>query len=104
MAEGWAKAIKGDCIEPYSAGIEKHGLNPCAIQVMAEAGIDISSQKSKLVSELPPMEFDYVITVCGNAHENCPYFPAKSKVVHAGFDDPPHLAMTCQSEEKKIDC
>ena len=75
MAEGWARALKGDIVEACSAGIEKHGLNPYAVKAMAEAGVDISAQQSKLISELPTQDFDYVITVCGNAHESCPVFP-----------------------------
>jgi len=87
MAEGWAKHLKGDVIEAYSAGIEKHGLNPLAVQVMEEAGIDISSQQSNIIEELPVKEFDYVYTLCGHANETCPFFPGKK--VHVGFDDPP---------------
>ena len=85
MAEGWARHLKGDQIEPYSAGIEAHGLNPDAVRVMAEAGVDISGQRSKLVSELSGVDFDYVVTVCDNAHESCPLFPGKAKVVHVGL-------------------
>ena len=88
----------------FSAGIEKHGLNPYAVQVMAEAGVDISAQTSKLILELPTLDFDYVITVCGNAHENCPVFPGRTRIIHAGFDDPPRLAESCRSEEEKLDC
>ena len=91
MAEGWARHLKADVIEPYSAGIEKHGMNPLAVKVMAEAGVDIAGQRSKTVAELGPMEFDYVVTVCGHANEHCPLFPGKAKVVHVGFDDPPKL-------------
>ncbi|WP_294502474.1 arsenate reductase ArsC [uncultured Victivallis sp.] len=104
MAEGWARALKNDVVEVFSAGIEKHGLNPYAVQVMAEAGVDISAQKSKLISELPTLDFDYVITVCGNAHENSPLFPGRTRIIHAGFDDPPRLAESCRSEEEKLDC
>lgn len=104
MAEGWARALKSDVVEAYSAGIETHGLNPYAVKVMAEAGVDISAQKSKLVSDLPTQEFDYVITVCGNARESCPVFPGKTRVVHVGFDDPPRLAEACQTEEEKLAC
>ncbi len=104
MAEGWARALKGDIIEAYSAGIEKHGLNPYAVKVMQEAGVDISKQKSKTIDELDNMEFDYVITVCGHAHENCPFFPAKVKVMHKGFDDPPKLAKNAKSEEEVLAC
>lgn len=102
MAEGWARHLKGDAVEAQSAGIEKHGLNPNAVKVMAEAGVDISRQYSKTVAELPDLNFDYVITVCGHAHENCPYFPGKAKVVHVGFDDPPKLAAGAASEEEAL--
>lgn len=102
MAEGWAHALKSDVIEPYSAGIEKHGMNPYAVKVMAEAGADISKQHSKLVEELGGIHFDYVVTVCGHAHESCPVFLGKAKVVHVGFDDPPKLAQLCRSEEEKL--
>lgn len=104
MAEGWARALKSDCMEPYSAGIEKHGLNPYAVKVMKEAGVDISAQHSKLLSELDGIDFDYVVTVCGNAHESCPVFSGKTTVVHVGFDDPPRLAANCQTEDEKLDC
>ncbi len=104
MAEGWARALKGDIIDAYSAGIEKHGLNQNAVKVMAEAGVDISSHKSKLLAELPSLEFDYVVTVCGRASESCPLFPGRAKVVHAGFDDPPQLAKSAKSEKEALDC
>ncbi len=92
MAEGWARALKSDVIEAYSAGIETHGLNPNAVKVMAEAGVDLSGQKSENINDLLHIEFDVVITVCGHAHESCPIFPANARVVHVGFDDPPKLA------------
>jgi len=104
MAEGWARALKSDSIDPYSAGIETHGLNPDAVRVMAESGVDISHQKSKHVTELKEITFDYVVTVCGHAHENCPVFPGKSKIVHVGFPDPPKLAEEVESAEEKLDC
>ncbi len=104
MAEGWARALKSDVIEPYSAGIEKHGMNPYAVKAMAEAGVDISGQYSKLVSELGDVDFDYVVTVCGNAHESCPVFSGRAKIVHAGFDDPPRLAAACSTEAEKLAC
>ena len=102
MAEGWARHLKGDLLDAYSAGRETHGLNPHAVRVMAEAGVDISGHKSKLLGSLLDVPFDYVITVCGHAHETCPLFPAKAKVVHAGFDDPPTLARTAASEEEAL--
>jgi arsenate reductase len=102
MAEGWTRALKGDSIEPYSAGIETHGLNPDAVRVMAEAGVDIAGQRSKNVAELRDISFDYVVTVCGHAQENCPVFLGKAKVVHVGFDDPPRLAADAQTEEQRL--
>ncbi|MBW1645801.1 MAG: arsenate reductase ArsC, partial [Deltaproteobacteria bacterium] len=102
MAEGWTRHLRGDLLEPYSAGLEKHGLNPLAVKVMAEAGVDISRQQSKLTSELPPVVFDYVITLCGQARETCPYFPGGAKIIHAGFADPPHLARSAASEAEAL--
>ncbi|MGE4489612.1 MAG: arsenate reductase ArsC [Kiritimatiellales bacterium] len=104
MAEGWAHALKSDVLEPYSAGIETHGLNPNAVKVLAEAGVDISSQKSENVADLLHIPFDVVITVCGHAHENCPVFPGHAKVIHVGFDDPPKLAAELNDEEEKLNC
>jgi arsenate reductase (thioredoxin) len=102
MAEGWARSLRGDTIEAFSAGIEKHGLDPRAVLVMAEAGVDISSQYSKTVDELGDLEFDYVVTVCDNAKESCPLFPGGAEVIHAGFDDPPTLARKAADEEGKL--
>jgi len=99
MAEGWARALRADDFEAYSAGIETHGLNPNAVKVMAEADVDISGHQSQLLSEFD-VEFDLVVTVCGHADENCPRFPSKSKVVHVGFDDPPKLAQDARSDEE----
>ncbi|WDP88383.1 MAG: arsenate reductase ArsC [Desulfobacter sp.] len=108
MAEGWANALKKDKIKAWSAGIETHGLNPNAVKVMAEAGIDISGHTSKLVSELDHRDWDVVVTVCGHANENCPYFPGPCRVIHVGFDDPPRLAEELaqkgESEERQMDC
>ena len=102
MAEGWARHLKAGSIEPYSAGIAAHGLSPDAVRVMAEAGVDISSQRSKVVGELLDLEFDYVVTVCGHANENCPLLPGKAKVIHVGFDDPPRLAAEAKTEEERL--
>ena len=96
MAEGWARHLKGDVLEPYSAGIERHGMNPYAVRVMAEAGVDISGQHSKLIDELPSVSFDWVVTLCDHAHESCPYFPGR--IVHRGFPDPPRLAEQATDE------
>ena len=103
MAEGWARALKGDVVEARSAGIEVHGLNPNAVKVMAEAGVDISTHFSKNVSDLMDINFDYVVTVCGHAHETCPMFPGKAKVVHVGFDDPPKLAAAAKTEDEALE-
>ncbi len=104
MAEGWTRALKNDLIDVYSAGIETHGLNPYAVQVMKEAGVDISDHKSQNVNEFTDkgMVFDYVITVCGHADENCPFFPGKTTRIHTGFDDPPSLAKTAETEEEAL--
>ena len=102
MAEGWARQLRGEDIMPFSAGIEAHGLNPQGVRVMAEAGVDISGQQSKLVADLPEQSFDLVITVCGHADENCPFFPGPTRVVHHGFDDPPKLAAAAKSEEEVL--
>ena len=102
MAEGWARALKGDCLDAYSAGIEKHGLNPHAIRVMAEAGVDISKHYSKTPADIGPVQFDYVVTVCGHANEHCPIFPGKTKVVHVGFEDPPKLTKDLPDGEEKL--
>lgn len=102
MAEGWARALKGDVLEVYSAGIATHGLNPHAVRVMAEAGVDISGHESKTLDALDGVVLDYVVTVCGHAHETCPVFPGKAKVVHQPFDDPPKLAANATSEEETL--
>ncbi|MFA6562359.1 MAG: arsenate reductase ArsC [Verrucomicrobiia bacterium] len=102
MAEGWARHLKGDVIQPYSAGIEKHGMNPHAIKVMAEAGVDISGHFSKTLDDLAGVTFDYVVTVCGHANEHCPVFPGKTKVVHVGFEDPPKLTKNMDDGEPKL--
>jgi len=103
MAEGWARHLKAEEIEPFSAGIETHGLNPHAVKVMIEAGVDISGQRSKHLDELENVTFDYVVTVCGHANEHCPVFPGETKVIHAGFDDPPKLAKDATSEEEALE-
>ena len=102
MAEGWARRLKGDSIEPYSAGIEAHGLNARAVQVMAEAGVDISRQRSKTLSEVKGVPFDFVVTLCDHARESCPIFPGATKVMHVGFDDPPRLAQDARTEEEAL--
>lgn len=102
MAEGWARALKKEQIEAYSAGTQPHGMNLLAIKVMKEAGVDISEQSSKHVDLLKDQQFDYVVTVCDSAHESCPLFPGATKVVHVGFDDPPRLAGNAKTEEEAL--
>lgn len=103
MAEGWARALKGDLYEVHSAGIETHGLNPYAIRAMKEADIDISGHKSELLQDKLSLSFDYVITVCDNARESCPLFPGKTTVIHRSFEDPPRLAKEIEDEEGKME-
>ncbi|MBS3908516.1 MAG: arsenate reductase ArsC [Actinobacteria bacterium] len=88
MAEGWARYLKGDVLEAYSAGVEAHGLNPYAVRVMAESGVDISTRRSKHVDEFTDAAFDFVVTVCDSARERCPLFYGRATVVHVSFDDP----------------
>jgi arsenate reductase len=102
MAEAWTNRLKGELFEAYSAGVQPKRIDPRAIKAMAEAGIDISSQKSKDVDAFGNMEFDYVITLCDNARESCPYFPARTNLIHRGFEDPPKLAETAQNEEEAL--
>ena len=92
MAEGWARALKSDVLDPCSAGIEAHGLNPLAVTVMAEVGIDITSHRSQPVDDLTDTPIDVVVTVCDHAHESCPVLPGAPVVVHHSFVDPPRAA------------
>jgi arsenate reductase len=102
MAEAWTRELFGERIEAYSAGIEVRGLDPDAVKAMAEAGVNIAGQRSKRVNELRDMEFDYVVTVCDHARENCPVFTGKAKAVHVGFDDPPRFAADARTEEERL--
>lgn len=102
MAEGFSKALKADRIIARSAGVAPSVLDQRAVKVMAEAGVDISAQRAKSVEQLDLTEFDYVITLCDNARETCPFFPARTKLIHAGFADPPHLARGAASEEEAL--
>lgn len=104
MAEGFARSFKGNDFEAFSAGIIAAGLDPYAVRVMKEVGVDISKQQSKTVDAFVDTEFDYVVTVCDDAAETCPFFPAKTKVVHHGFDDPPRLAATLRFQDEKLEC
>jgi arsenate reductase (thioredoxin) len=102
MAEGWARHLKRDLIDAYSAGVSPHGMNPRAVKAMTEAGVDITGQSSKHVDAVASVPFDYVVTVCGHANETCPVFPLRTKVVHVGFDDPPKLAEGAATEEEAM--
>ena len=108
MAEGWTRFLKGDIIEVYSAGVEIHGLNLDAVAVMAESGVDISLHQSKHINAFALADLDAVITVCGHAHETCPYFPPTCDVIHAGFDDAPKMAAKLAEQgadrEAQLDC
>lgn len=107
MAEGWCRHLKADRITAHSAGIETHGLNPNAVKVMAEAGVDISGHTSQHIDEFKSTPLDVVVTVCGHANEYCPMSPGATKVVHVGFDDPPKMAKEAlangASEEEALD-
>ncbi len=96
MAEGWARHLKSDVIDAYSAGVLPVGLSKRATEVMAEAGVDISTQRSKHVDEFKDIDFDYVVTVCDYARESCPVFPRKTKYVHKTFEDPTFMIGTEQ--------
>ena len=102
MAEAWTRQLKGEQFEAYSAGVKPKGLDLRAVKAMAEAGLDISGWKSKDVDALGNMEFEYVITLCDNARESCPYFPAKTRLIHRGFDDPPRLAENARTDEEAM--
>jgi arsenate reductase len=99
MAEAWTKHLKRGEITAFSAGIIRHGLNPYAVRVMEEAGVDMSGQHSKTVDELPESAFDFVVTLCGHAQETCPFFPGAARRVHRGFDDPPSLCAGLADED-----
>jgi arsenate reductase len=102
MAEGWARYLHGDLIDAYSAGVEPQELSARAVRVMAEVGVDISRQRAKHIRDLGRLNFDYVITVCDNARERCPFFAGGVKSIHMGFEDPPHLARNAKTEEEAL--
>ena len=97
IAEGYLQYFAKDRATVYSAGIETHGVNPRAIEIMKEDGIDISKHTSNHIDEYADVPFDYVLTVCDNAKENCPYFPTEAKKFHYNFPDP---AKAAGSEEE----
>jgi arsenate reductase (thioredoxin) len=102
MAEGWTRHLKSESIEACSGGVDPHGVDPRAVKAMAEEGVDISSQTSKHVDDLADIEFDFVVTLCDHAQEACPFFPARTTIVHVGFEDPPQLAVAANSEDEAM--
>jgi len=102
MAEGWTRHLKGDLIDAYSAGVEPQELSARAVKVMADVGVDISKQRAKHIRDLGRLNFDYVITVCDNARERCPFFAGGVKSIHMGFEDPPFLARNAKTEEAAL--
>ncbi len=88
IAEGWARELKGNVIDAYSAGILPIGVSYRAIKAMAEEGVNISMHQSQHIDEFLGIDFDYVVTLCDNAAENCPAFPGKARIIHKPFDDP----------------
>lgn len=103
MAEGWGHSLRSD-VEWCSAGVETHGLNPSAVKVMAEAGVDITTQSSQHIDEFELASLNLVVTVCGHAQKSCPVLPDSVKVAHHPFDDPPRLAKEKDDAEAKLDC
>jgi arsenate reductase (thioredoxin) len=102
MAEAWADRLRGDCLEAWSAGTHPKAIDPFAIRAMQEHGIDISAVESKHVEELLGISFDYVVTVCDAASQECPLFPGKARIVHQGFGDPPKLAAAARTNEERM--
>jgi arsenate reductase (thioredoxin) len=102
MAEGWARHLKRDSLQPSSAGTHPQGIDPSAVEVMREAGVDISSHRSKSLDDLRDVKFDYVVTVCDSATQACPVFPGEARIIHHSFDDPPALARQAASTEQKL--
>lgn len=102
MAEGWTRHLQGERLAAFSAGVAPRGLDRRAVAAMAEAGVDISGHRSKHVDELSDVDFDYVVTVCDRAREQCPVFPLTAKVAHVSFDDPPRLAAEARTEAEAL--
>jgi arsenate reductase len=102
MAEAWTRQLKGGLFDAYSAGVQPKNVDPRAVKAMAEAGIDISSQESKDIDSLGDLQFDYVITLCDKARESCPFYPAKTRLIHKRFDDPPKLAEKAKTDEEAM--
>lgn len=105
MAEGFVNQLRAADFRAYSAGVEPRGLDPLAVEAMAEVGVDISAAVSKSVDDLPMhIEFDFVVTLCGHARETCPFFPSTARRIHKGFDDPPKLAEGLVDREEVLNC
>jgi arsenate reductase len=102
MAEGWVRELKGEAMDASSAGTHPKALDPLAVQVMADVGIDISAQEPKSLDAVAHLPFDYVVTVCSDAHETCPVFPSRARIVHRGFDDPPRLAAEARTPQEAL--
>ena len=105
IAEGYLQHFGADAVKVYSAGVETHGVNPRAIEIMREDGIDISHHTSNLVDEYIDIPFDLILTVCDNAKERCPYFPSKAERIHYSFPDPAKATGTeeeIKSEFRKV--
>mgnify|MGYP000429726266 CR=1 FL=1 len=102
MAEAWVNSLRSTEWRAYSAGIETHGMNPHAVFVMAESGVDMSEHYSKKIDELKGQKFDLVVTVCDHAAEHCPTLPLTVPVKHAPFDDPPALAKLAANEAESL--
>jgi len=103
MAEGWARHLHGELLEPHSAGSIPTRVDPRAIRVMREAGVDISDHRSKHFDEVLHVGFDWVVTVCDHANESCPAFLGKVRRLHVGFGDPPRLAADATTEENALE-
>jgi len=102
MAEAWVNALRSSEWLAYSAGIETHGMNPHAVSVMAESGVDMSGHYSKTLEDLKEQVFDLVVTVCDHAAEHCPAIPMATPVKHVPFDDPPALAKLAANAEASL--
>jgi len=102
MAEAWVNELRSEEWKAFSAGIEKHGMNPNVISVMAESGVEMTGHYSKKFEELKDQHFDLVVTVCDHASEFCPSLPNASTVKHIPFDDPPMLAKNAKSEAEVL--
>jgi arsenate reductase len=102
MAEGWARKLWPRSIEPYSAGIEAHGLDPNAVRVMAESDVDISGQRSKPIRELRELDFDAIVTLSDRVRRLCPVFWTRVRAIHVGLPSPPRLAAGASTEEGRL--